>query len=70
MLALYEICFEGMEGVGRFEVLALGEMFFEGMGAVEKGGFVFKSKSVETVLSYNTSISTRPSRVLLATRMG
>ena len=44
VLALGEICFEGMEGLGAwgelkrgFEVLALCEMCFEGMGAVEKG---------------------------------
>ena len=38
MLALGEMCFEGM-GVakGGFEVLALGEICFEGMGGVEKG---------------------------------
>ena len=33
VLALGEICFEGMGAVKRgFEVLALGEMCFEGMG--------------------------------------
>ena len=38
MLALGEICFEGMGQLKRwFEVLALGEISFEGMGAVEKG---------------------------------
>ena len=38
MLALGEMCFEGMGLVGKgFEVLALGEMCFEGMGAVVKG---------------------------------
>ena len=38
MLALCEICFEGMGAVEKgFEVLALGEICFEGMGAVEKG---------------------------------
>ena len=38
MLALGEICFEGMGAVEKgFEVLALGEICFEGMGAVEKG---------------------------------
>ena len=43
MLALGEMCFEGMGQLKRgFEVLALGEMPtppppFEGMGAVEKG---------------------------------
>ena len=38
MLALGEICFEGMGAVEKgFEVLALGEMCFQGMGAVEKG---------------------------------
>ena len=38
MLALGEICFEGMGAVEKgFEVLALGEMCFEGMGAVAKG---------------------------------
>ena len=52
MLALGEMCFVGM-GIFRawgqlkrgfevqlkrgFEVLALGEMYFQGMGAVEKG---------------------------------
>ena len=54
-----------------FEVLELGEMCFEGTGAVEKGFFFyFIPNQSETVLSYNTSISTRPSRGLLATRMG
>ena len=38
MLALGEICLEGMGAVKRgFEVLALCEICFEGMGAVEKG---------------------------------
>ena len=41
VLALCEICFEGMGAVEKaergFEVLALGEIFSEGMGAVEKG---------------------------------
>ena len=38
MLALGEICFEGMGQLKRgFEVLALGELRFEGMGGVEKG---------------------------------
>ena len=38
VLALGEMCFEGMEVLKRrFEVLALGEMCFQGMGAVEKG---------------------------------
>ena len=39
MLALGEICFEGMGAVKRgFEVLALvGEICFEGMGVVQKG---------------------------------
>ena len=38
MLALCEICFEGMGAAEEgFEVLALGEMCFEGMGSVEKG---------------------------------
>ena len=38
MLALGEICFEGMRAVEKgFEVLALGEMCFDGMGAVKKG---------------------------------
>ena len=51
MLALGEMCFEGMGHGGRkrgfevlalqlkrgFEVLALGELCFGGMGAVEKG---------------------------------
>ena len=38
MLALGEICFEGMGAVAKgLEVLAPGEMCFEGMRAVEKG---------------------------------
>ena len=38
VLALGEICFEGMGAVAKvLEVLALGEICFEGMGAVEKG---------------------------------
>ena len=38
VLALCEICFEGMGAVEKgFEVLAFGEMCFEGMRAVEKG---------------------------------
>ena len=38
MLALGEMCFEGMGAVERgFEVLALVEMCFRGMGAGEKG---------------------------------
>ena len=38
VLALCEMCFEGMGLVERgFEVLALGEICFAGMGAVEKG---------------------------------
>ena len=38
MLALGEMCFEGMGGVETgFEVLALGEMCFAGMRAIEKG---------------------------------
>ena len=38
MLALGEMCFEGMGHLKRgFEVLALGEICSEGMGAVEKG---------------------------------
>ena len=38
VLALCEICFEGMGAVEKgFEVLALGGMCFLGMGAVEKG---------------------------------
>ena len=38
MLALDEICFEGVGTLKQeFEVLALGEICFEGMGAVEKG---------------------------------
>ena len=38
VLALGEMCFEGMGAVERgFEVLALGEICFEGMGGVEKG---------------------------------
>ena len=36
VLALGEMCFEGMGAVEK-EVLALGEMCFEGMGALEKG---------------------------------
>ena len=38
MLALGEMCFEGMGAVEKgVEVLALGEICFEGMGAVQKG---------------------------------
>ena len=38
MLALCEICFEGMGAVEKgFAVLALGAMCFEGIGVVEKG---------------------------------
>ena len=37
MLALGEMCFEGMQLKRGFEVLALGEMCFRGMGAGEKG---------------------------------
>ena len=38
MLALGEMCFEGMGSVETgFEMLALCERYFEGMGAVEKG---------------------------------
>ena len=38
MLALGEICFEGMGAVAKeLEVLALGEIFFQGMGEVEGG---------------------------------
>ena len=38
MLALGEMCFEGMGSVENgFEVLALCEMCFEGMGAVKTG---------------------------------
>ena len=38
VLALGEICFEGMGAVATgLEVLALGEICFEGMGAVAKG---------------------------------
>ena len=38
VLALGEMCFEGMGAVRKgFEVLALGEICFAGMGAVEKG---------------------------------
>ena len=38
VLALGEICFEGMGAVEKvFELMALGEMCFEAMGAVEKG---------------------------------
>ena len=38
MLALGEMCFDGMVVVKRgFEVLALFEICFQGMGAVEKG---------------------------------
>ena len=45
VLALCEICFEGMEaGEKGFEVLTLGKICFEGMGAVGKG-----VRGVETV---------------------
>ena len=38
MLALGEMCFEGMgAGEKEFHVLALGEVCFEGMGSVAKG---------------------------------
>ena len=38
VLALCEICFEGMGRLKRgFEVLALCEICFDGMGGVEKG---------------------------------
>ena len=37
MLALGEMCFQGIRLKRGFEVLALGEMCFEGMEAVEKG---------------------------------
>ena len=38
VLALGEMCFEGMRAVGKgLQVLALGEMCFEGTGGVEKG---------------------------------
>ena len=38
MLALGEMCFEGMGAVPKaLEVLAQGEVCFEGMGAVAKG---------------------------------
>ena len=38
MLALGEMCFEGMGAVEKgFQVLALGEVCFEGMGSVAKG---------------------------------
>ena len=38
VLALREICFEGMGAVAKgLEVLAQGEVCFEGMGAVAKG---------------------------------
>ena len=37
VLALGEMCFQGIRLKRGFEVLALGEMCFEGMGAVEKG---------------------------------
>ena len=38
VLALAEMCFEGMGAVEkRFEVLALSEMCFENMGAIAKG---------------------------------
>ena len=38
MLALGEICFEGVGAVERgFGMLALGKICFEGMGGVQKG---------------------------------
>ena len=37
VLALGEMCFQGIRLKRGFEVLALGEMCFEGMGAIEKG---------------------------------
>ena len=38
MLALGEMCFQGMGAVEKgFHVLALGEMCFEGIGVGEKG---------------------------------
>ena len=38
MLALGEMCFQGMGAVEKgLQVLALGEMCFEGMGAVAEG---------------------------------
>ena len=38
MLALGEMCFEGMRAVENgLQVLALGEVCFEGMGSVAKG---------------------------------
>ena len=37
VLALGEMCFQGIRLKRGFEVLALGEMCFEGMGPIEKG---------------------------------
>ena len=38
MLALGEMCFQGMRAVEKeLQVLALGEVCFEGMGSVAKG---------------------------------
>ena len=37
VLALCEMCFQGIRLKRGFEVLALGAMCFEGMGAVKKG---------------------------------
>ena len=37
MLALGEMCFQGIRLKRGFEVLALGEICFEGMGLIEKG---------------------------------
>ena len=37
VLAMGEMCFQGIMLKRGFEVLALGEMCFEGMGAIEKG---------------------------------
>ena len=37
VLALGEMCFQGIRLKRGFEVLALGEICFEGMGPIEKG---------------------------------
>ena len=37
MLALGEMCFQGIQLKRGLEVLALGQMCFEGMVAIEKG---------------------------------
>ena len=37
VLALGEMCFQGIPLKRGFEVLALGEMCFEGMGPLQKG---------------------------------